>query len=145
VSYSSQQKSSKRAQQLEGEIMKALKIAIITSILTIASNLIAAEVLPTYPNVACDKDVCASVTLNRSGEIAQINVNKASGFLEGRVVAVFLLNGEEIGSTVATRSRGGLGAHLEVKDLAHGNLEIYFVNNFGQYDSDFGRNFQFGL
>jgi hypothetical protein len=96
-----------------------------------------------YPNSSCSKGICANVA--KSGTSAQINVGYSQNRLNGQVTMNVLLNGKEIGSATATFDRGGMSFHLPISTLDEGSLEIYFVNDRGQYDSDFGRNFQFEL
>lgn len=127
--------------------MKNLKVTLSTLVLALAMISGVAQAsgpqLATYPNEACSKGICASVARARTS--AQINVRYSQDRLRGQVTMVVLLDGQELGSTLATFDRGGLSFHLPISNLDEGSIEIYFVNDRGEYDSDYGRNFHFEL
>ena len=99
--------------------------------------------LATYPDDTCSKGICANVSKGRTS--AQINVRYSQDRLRGQVRMVVLLNGQELGSASASFGRDGMSFHLPISIFDEGSIEIYFVNDRGEYDSDFSRNFHFEL
>lgn len=116
--------------------MKNLFLVLVAFITT---NVSAAVVVPAYPLSNCDKHICASLSGKRT-----LIVTPTKNFLSGKVRMGYQVDEKNTRYVDATVDRGGKRFIVELAGNGS-KVSVFFVNDKNQYDSDFGRNFNFEI